>query len=106
MTEPEAVALQKLVRRLDPELVVVSHQPLFGVGVHEKDMRTVRALAEGMKLPVRDFNCTGVCHGTFTGWVNNRTESLAVTVEFGRTVPGWRIGAAAATVAKVGAGRF
>jgi len=56
-----------------------------------------------MRLPVRDFVCTGVCHGTFTGWVNNRTDGLAVTVEFGRTVPDWRFRRAVRTVLDVGA---
>ena len=34
----------------------------------------VRALAAGMRLPVDEFHCTGVCYGTFTGWVNHRTD--------------------------------
>ena len=40
-----------------------------------------------MRLPVDEFHCTGVCYGTFTGWVNHRTDGLAVTVEFGSRVP-------------------
>jgi hypothetical protein len=103
LSEPESVALRRLVRRVDPWLVVTFHQPLFGVGANDKGMRTVRALADGMSLPVRDFSCTGVCHGTFTGWVNNRTDGLAVTVEFARSAPDWRIARAAATVVRVGA---
>ena len=55
-----------------------------------------------MRLPVDDFACTGVCYGTFTGWVNHRTDVLAVTVEFGETVPDWRISRAANTVVAVG----
>ncbi|MGH8892745.1 MAG: DUF2817 domain-containing protein [Actinomycetes bacterium] len=102
LSEPESVVLQRLVRRLDPWLVVTFHQPLFGVGANDKGMRTVRALAAGMRLPVREFHCTGVCHGTFSGWINHRTEGLAVTVEFGRTAPAWRIRRAAATVVAVG----
>ena len=105
LTEPESVALRDLVRRLDPWLVVTFHQPLFGVGANDKGMATVRALASGMRLPVRDFVCTGVCHGTFTGWVNNRTDGLAVTVEFGTSASDWRIARAAATVVAVGSGQ-
>jgi predicted deacylase len=105
LSEPEAVALRQLVRRVQPELVVTFHQPLFGVGKNDEGMRTVRALAEGMRLPVRDFSCGGVCHGTFTGWVNHRTDGLAVTVEFGRSAPYWRIRRAAATILRVGTGR-
>ena len=52
-------------------------------------MPTVRALAHGMRLPVGEYACTGVCYGTFTGWVHNRTDGLAVTVGFGRRVA-WR----------------
>lgn len=103
LSEPEAVSLRDLVRRLDPWLVVTFHQPLFGVGANDKGMRTVREIAAGMRLPVDDFACTGVCHGTFTGWVNHRTAGLAVTVEFGETAPDWRIGRAARTVVEVGA---
>jgi len=103
LSEPESLVLRRLVRRVEPHLVITFHQPLFGVGANDKGMRTVRALAAGMRLPVRDFVCTGVCHGTFTGWVNNRTDGLAVTVEFGRTVPDWRIRRAARTVLDVGA---
>ena len=103
LSEPESVALRDLVRRLDPWLVVTFHQPLFGVGANDKGMATVRAIARGMRLPVDDFACTGVCHGSFTSWVNHRTSSLAVTVEFGETAPAWRIARAARTVVEVGA---
>ena len=102
LSEPESVVLRDLVRRLKPDLTITFHQPLFGVGANDKGMPTVRALARGMRLPVDEFHCTGVCYGTFTGWVNHRTAGLAVTVEFGRRVPTWRIGRAAATVVTVG----
>ena len=78
------------------------HQPLFGVGANDTGMSTVRALARGMRLPVDDFTCGGVCHGTFTGWANHRTDGLGVTVEFGRRVPDWRIHRAEATLLDVG----
>ena len=102
MSEPESEVLRRLVRRIDPWLIVTFHQPLFGVGANDKGMRTVRAIADGMRLPVDDFVCTGICYGTFTGWVNNRTQSLAVTVEFGRRAPAWRIARAARTLVEVG----
>lgn len=104
LSEPESVLLRDLVRRVDPWLVVTFHQPLFGVGANDKGMRTVRALAAGMRLPVKEYACTGVCYGTFTSWVNHRTDALAVTVEFGRTASDWRIRRAARTVVAVGSG--
>lgn len=104
MSEPESVALRRLVRRVDPWLVVTFHQPLFGVGTNDKGMHTVRALAAGMRLPVKSYTCTGICRGTFTGWVNHRTDALAVTVEFARTAPAWRIRRAERTLVRVGSG--
>ena len=104
LSEPESVLLRDLVRRVDPWLVVTFHQPLFGVGANDKGMRTVRALAAGMRLPVKEYACTGVCYGTFTSWVNHRSDALAVTVEFGRTASDWRIRRAARTVVAVGSG--
>ncbi len=102
MSEPESVALRRLVRRIDPALVISFHQPLYGVGANDKGMPTVRALAAGMGLPVRRFVCTGICHGTFAGWVNNRTDGLAVTVEFGRTAGDALVRRAARTILAVG----
>jgi protein MpaA len=104
MSEPESVVLRQLVRRIDPWLVVSFHQPLYGVGTNDKGMKQVRALAAGMRLPVRDFHCTGVCHGTFAGWVNHRTDATAVTVEFGRTASDAMVARAARTVVRVGSG--
>lgn len=101
MSEPESVALRTLVRRIDPALVITFHQPLYGVGANDKGMPTVRALAAGMRLPVSRFVCTGICHGTFTGWVNNRTDGLAVTVEFGRQATDGLVRRAARTVVAV-----
>jgi hypothetical protein len=80
------------------------HQPLYGVGTNDKGMKQVRALAAGMRLQVRDFHCTGVCYGTFAGWVNHRTDATAVTVEFGRTASDATIARAARTVVRVGSG--
>ena len=102
LSERESRALRDLVLQIQPDLTITFHQPLFGVGAIDKSMRTVRELARGMRLPVDDFVCTGICHGTFSGWVNNRTEGIAVTVEFGHQVPKWRIRRATRTVIAVG----
>ena len=102
LSEPESVLLHDLVLRLQPDLTLVFHQPLFGVGASDKGMPMVRALAAGMRLPVDEFHCSGICYGTFTGWVNNRTPGLSVTVEFGHRVRSWRIGRAVRTVLEVG----
>jgi protein MpaA len=102
LSEPESVALRALQLRLNPVLTIVFHQPLFGVGSTDKSMSTVRAIARGMHLPVADLNCSGVCTGTFTSWINARTAGLGITVEFARRVPQWRIGAAAGTILRVG----
>jgi murein peptide amidase A len=102
LSEPESQALKALHRHLDPWLTLTFHQPLFGVGANDTSMGLVREIAAGMRLPVDEFHCTGVCYGTFTGWVNHRTEGHGVTVEFGRRVPSWRITRAARTVVEVG----
>jgi hypothetical protein len=102
LSEPESQTLKALIRRLHPVLTVVFHQPLFGVGSSDKGMASVRAVARGMKLPIQNLACTGVCHGSFGSWVNHRTPYLAVTVEFGHKVADWRIRRAAATVVSVG----
>ena len=102
LSEPESVALRDLVRRVDPWLVITFHQPLFGVGLNDDHRWLVRTLAAGMRLPVDDFTCSGACYGTFTQWVNNRTDGVAVTVEFGHSALDWRIRAAARTVVEVG----
>jgi protein MpaA len=104
LSEPESQALRTFVGQIDPALIVVFHQPLFGVGAQDSTMPVVRALAKGMGLPVRNFHCTGACYGSFTSWVNNRTGSVAVTVEFGHTAADSRIRRAARTVLSVGAG--
>ncbi len=102
LSEPESQALRALHRRLDPWLTVVFHQPLFGVGAQDGARSLVHEVAAGMRLPVTDFHCTGVCYGTFTGWVNHRTRGKGLTVEFGSRVPSWRITRAARTLVEVG----
>lgn len=102
LSEPESRALRRLVRRVHPQLVVIFHQPLFGVGANDRGMRVVRALARGTGLPVKSFNCTGVCHGSFSSWVNHRTRGLALTVEFGRRAADTRVRRVARAVVAVG----
>ncbi len=103
-SEPESRALRDLVLRVQPDLMVVFHQPLFGVGASDKGPAIARAIARGMALPVQNFVCTGVCHGTFGSWLDHATPGLAVIAEFGHRVRSWRIGRAAATVVQVAAG--
>jgi predicted deacylase len=102
LSEPESRVLRNVVRQVDPWLTVIFHQPLYGVGATRPGMKTVRALARGMALPVRDFNCSGVCRGTFSSWVNNRTDGLAITVEFGRRASARQITLATRTLLRVG----
>ena len=35
------------------------------------------------KVGVVNSDCGGVCHGTMTGWFNNRFRGAALTVEYG-----------------------
>jgi protein MpaA len=101
-SEPESKAVKKFVKQLHPALVVTFHQPLFGVGANDKGMPVVRAIAAGIHLPVKSFSCTGKCPGSFTSWVNHRTDAIAVTVEFGPHASKKRIRRAARTVLRVG----
>ncbi|MDQ1668696.1 MAG: murein peptide amidase [Actinomycetota bacterium] len=102
LSEPESRALKAFITTVQPQLVVTFHQPLYGVGANDKGMPVVRALAKGMRLPVKTFACTGVCHGSFTSWVNNRTPATAVTVELGPSVSDALVHRAAATILTVG----
>jgi predicted deacylase len=100
-SEPETRALQRFIKSVEPQLVITFHQPLFGVGANDKGMPVVRAIAKGMHLPVRDFTCNSACYGSFTSWVNHRTDGMAVTVEFGQKASDLRIRRAARTVLSV-----
>jgi Predicted carboxypeptidase len=102
LSEPESQALKKFVKKLNPALIVTFHQPLFGVGANTKAMPVVNAIAKGIHLPVRSFSCTSACYGSFTSWVNHRTDGVAVTVEFGEHAAKKRIRRAARTVLRVG----
>ena len=86
-SEPETRAMMAFLRQVRPAYVVSFHQPLHGVGrtVH-RGAAFVRRLHRGLHLPVRSFNCDGVCHGTMTEWFNAHFGGVAVTVEYGRGV--------------------
>jgi protein MpaA len=104
LSEPESLTLRAFVRQIKPALVVVFHQPLFGIGAQDRTMPVVRRLSQGTGLPVRNFRCTGICAGSFTSWLNNHPGMMGVTVEFGHTVSAARIGRTTRAVIAVGAG--
>lgn len=88
-SEPETRALMRFLRRVDPAYVVSFHQPLHGVDSYAaKRPRFVRRLSRHLRLPVKDFPCSGTCHGTFTQWFNHHFDGVAVTVEYG-SQPTW-----------------
>ena len=89
-SEPETRALMRFLRRVDPRFVVSFHQPLFGVDLwRTKKPWFVRRLADQLRLPMKEFTCGGICHGTLTQWFNHRFEGAAVTVEYAAH-PSWR----------------
>ncbi|MCW2761163.1 MAG: hypothetical protein JWR85_1364 [Marmoricola sp.] len=84
-SEPETKAIMAFLRAVRPAFVVSFHQPLRGVGrAGPKGTAFVRRLHRGLRLPMRSFNCSGVCHGTMTEWFNASFPGVAVTVEYGR----------------------
>ena len=84
-SEPETRAVMRFLRRIHPDFVVSFHQPLHGVGRTDgKGGYFVQRLHRGLRLPVKSFNCSGVCHGTMTEWFNATQSGIAVTVEYGR----------------------
>jgi murein peptide amidase A len=86
-SEPETRAIMAFLRQVRPAFVVSFHQPLRGVGrTVPRGAPFVRRLHRGLHLPVKSFNCDGVCHGTMTEWFNATFRGVAVTVEYGRGV--------------------
>lgn len=83
LSEPEARAFARFLDRVRPDFVVSFHQPLYGIGKSGKGTALQRRLARGLGLPIREFNCTGKCHGTMTSWFNHKHRGAAITVEFG-----------------------
>jgi protein MpaA len=83
-SEPETRAIMAFLRSVRPNFVVSFHQPLHGVGQTVRRGRSfIRRLHNGLGLPVKAFNCDGVCHGTMTEWFNANFPGVAVTVEYG-----------------------
>jgi protein MpaA len=83
-SEPETKAIMAFLREIRPAFVVSFHQPLHGVGrTVKRGAAFVRRLHRGLHLPVKAFNCDGVCHGTMTEWYNVHFGGVAVTVEYG-----------------------
>lgn len=83
-SEPETVAVMSLLRDVRPHTTLVFHQPLYGIDSYRAKSRAlVRRLGRETGLPVRPFDCGGVCHGTLTDWHNARLPGRAVTVELG-----------------------
>jgi murein peptide amidase A len=83
-SEPETRALMRFLDQINPDYVVTMHSPLQGIDVYgAKDRRLARRLSEDMRIPIRRFDCGGVCHGTLTQWFNKNHPGTCVTVEFG-----------------------
>jgi predicted deacylase len=89
-SEPETRAVKRFLRRVGPDYVVSFHSPLRGIDANDaKDRRFARRLAREMRIPVKEFDCGGVCHGTLTQWFNKNFAGACVTVELGSSPP-WR----------------
>ncbi|WP_122816643.1 M14 family zinc carboxypeptidase [Nocardioides pantholopis] len=82
-SEPETRAVMRFLRRVRPDHVLSFHQPLHGVDTDTKRPRFARRVARRLHLPRKRFDCGGVCHGTMTGWYNDRFRGAALTVEYG-----------------------
>jgi murein peptide amidase A len=83
-SEPETKAVMAFLKEVQPTYIVSFHQPLHGVGrAGPKGRSFVQRLHRGLRLPVKSFNCDGVCHGTMTEWYNVAFRGVAVTVEYG-----------------------
>ena len=82
-SEPETRAMMRFLKDIRPRWIVSFHQPLNGVDTDTKDRRFSRRLSRALNLPLKSFDCGGVCHGTMTGWFNSRFHGAAVTVEYG-----------------------
>jgi predicted deacylase len=88
LSEPETRAMWRFLRHIRPRYVVSLHQPLHGVDAtagRGKAYRAFRAaLSRNLHLPVKDFRCWSVCHGSMSAWYQAHRIGVAVeTVEFG-----------------------
>ncbi|MDZ5620060.1 M14 family zinc carboxypeptidase [Nocardioides bizhenqiangii] len=82
-SEPETRAVMRFLRNIRPRWIISFHQPLYGVDTVTKNKRFSRKVARALNLPRKSFTCGGVCHGTMTGWYNNRFRGAALTAEYG-----------------------
>jgi murein peptide amidase A len=89
-SEPETKAMMRFLRKVRPDHVLSFHQPLHGVDTDTKRPAFARRVARELNLPVKRFDCGGVCHGTMTGWYNHGFRGNALTVEYG-AAPGPRL---------------
>ena len=94
-SEPETRAVEALLARVDPNLVVIFHSPLNGVDTYgAKSPATVRALAAAAGFRSASFDCSGGCHGTLTQWFNHAhpgSHGQAITFEFGASSPRYSV---------------
>ena len=82
-SEPETRAVMAFLGKVRPLRIVSFHQPLHGVDRNPKTPAFSSRLSRYLGLPLEDFSCGGVCHGTLTGWFNHGYAGTAVTVEYG-----------------------
>jgi murein peptide amidase A len=82
-SEPETRAVMRFLRDIRPKWILSFHQPLYGVDTVTKNKRFSRKVARALNLPRKSFTCGGACHGTMTGWYNNRFAGAALTAEYG-----------------------
>ena len=81
-SEPETKAMMRFLRDVRPARILSFHQPLYGVDTDTKNRKFARRVARRLDLPAKRFDCGGVCHGTMTGWYNDRFRGAALTVEY------------------------
>jgi hypothetical protein len=86
-SEPETRAMMKFLRKVKPRRILSFHQPLYGVDTDTKDRKFARRVARKLDLPRKTFDCGGTCHGTMTGWYNNKFKGSALTAEYGASPP-------------------
>jgi protein MpaA len=84
-SEPETRAMMRFLRDVRPTYVIGFHQPLYGVDAsYWKARPFANLLSVNLGLPLKEFRCNGVCHGTMTQWFNKRLPGAALTVEYGK----------------------
>ena len=86
-SEPETRAMMGFLRKVRPDWVLSFHQPLHGVDVAVERPAFAHRVAHILGLPTTTLDCGGVCHGTMTGWYNDRYPGFALTVEYGARPP-------------------